>query len=303
MNPIRLSIIIVNFNGGDLVIACLNSLFKNPPSVEYEVLVIDNGSTDSSCMEIEQNFQNVRLIRTGVNAGLPRAFNRGIRESSGSYVLSLDNDTIVNPGALDAMIQFMDQTPAAGACGAKLVNPDGSPQHTARRFPSPWNAFFGRGTLLTRWFPSNSISKHYLMSESESLTCPYEVDTLSAACLMVRRRTIEQVGELDEGFFVYWCDTDWCLRIKNGSWQIYSIPNFEIIHNENSRTRHRKGRRIRGIVDFHKGVYRFYRKHYIRSRWSPMKVVAVIGLTARAGALITWDEIKRVTAGRTIRKR
>ncbi|MCC6510953.1 MAG: glycosyltransferase family 2 protein, partial [Pirellulaceae bacterium] len=273
---------------------CLDSLLKNPPSTSYEVLVIDNCSVDDSCAQIAQRFPTVRLIHMETNAGLPKAFNRGIAESSGQFILSLDNDTIVNPGALDAMVEFLERTPGAGACGAKLVNPDGSPQHTARRFPHPLNALFGRGTLLTRWFPNNPISQGYLMSDSESSDGPYEVDTLSAACLMVRRAAIDQVGALDENFFVYWCDTDWCFRIKQGKWKIYSIPTVEIIHNENSRTRHRKGRRIRGVVDFHKGVYRFYRKHYVRSAYSPMNLVAIVGLSTRAGMLIAWDEVKRM---------
>jgi GT2 family glycosyltransferase len=192
------------------------------------------------------------------------------------------------------MIDFLDAVPEAGACGAKLVNPDGSAQHTARRFPYPANALFGRGSLLTKLFPRNSVSQRYLMSESESLDRPYEVDTLSAACLMVRRTTIAQVGGLDEGFFVYWCDTDWCFRIKQAGWKIFSLPTVEIVHNENSRSRHRKGRRIKGVVDFHKGVYRFYRKHYVRHAWSPMNIVAVVGLSARAIFLIAADEIKRI---------
>ena len=131
------------------------------------------------------------------------------------------------------------------------------------------------------------------MSEAEASTQPYEVDTLSAACMMVRRVTIDQVGSLDEIFFVYWCDTDWCFRIKQAGWSIFSLPNFEVIHNENSRHRHRKGRRVRGVIDFHRGVYRYYRKHYIRSVWSPMNIVAIVGLTSRAAILIATDELKR----------
>jgi hypothetical protein len=173
------------------------------------------------------------------------------------------------------------------------VNPDGSPQHTARRFPNAANALFGRGSILTKLLPHNPISKRYLMSDSELLDEPYEVDTLSAACFMVRRTTTEEVGGLDENFFVYWCDTDWCYRIKQGGWKIFSLPTVEIIHNENSRTRHRKGRRVKGVVDFHRGVYRFYRKHYVRSAWSPMNLVAIVGLSVRAATLIAADEVKR----------
>ncbi len=288
-----LSIVIVNYNGGRLVLDCLDSVFKHPPSEAFEVIVVDNRSVDESLQNIAEHFPQVRLISMNVNAGLPKAFNRGIKESQGEFILSLDNDTIVLAGSFDAMIELLQRTPEAGACGAKLINPDGTPQRTARRFPRPTNAIFGRGSLLTKWFPQNSCSRGYLMSENESAVEPYEVDSLSAACLMVRRKAIEEVGMLDEAFFVYWCDTDWCFRIQQGGWQIYSLPNVQVIHNENSRTKHRKGRRVKGVIDFHRGVHRFYRKHYVRSPWSPMNVLAIVGLTTRASLLIAADEMKR----------
>jgi N-acetylglucosaminyl-diphospho-decaprenol L-rhamnosyltransferase len=289
----KLSIVIVNYNGGQLVMECLESLFKHAPQHKFEVIVVDNKSVDGSAEKIEASFPQVNLLHMEVNLGLTKAFNQGVAHSNGEYVLSLDNDTIVLPDTLNAMIEFADSTPKAGACGAKLINPDGSPQHTARRFPRVSNAFFGRGSWLTKWFPRNSVSLGYLMSNQESSEQPYEVDTLSAACLMVRRKAIDEVGALDEAFFVYWCDTDWCFRIKEGDWSIYSLPTHEIIHNENSRTRHRKGRRIRGVIDFHRGVYRFYRKHYVRSPWNPMNLIAIVGLSTRAGLLIAADEVNR----------
>ncbi len=291
--PTKLSVVMVNYNGGQLVLDCLDSLFNCVPAYDFEVIVVDNKSVDDSTERIRSAFPTVNLLQMEINEGLTKAFNRGVAESCGEYVLSLDNDTIVLPGSLDAMIEFADRTPGAGACGVKLVNPDGSAQHTARRFPRVSNAIFGRGSWLTKWFPGNSVSRSYLMCDEEASEQPYEVDTLSAACLMVRRQVIDEIGPLDESFFVYWCDTDWCFRIKEGGWSIYSIPSHQIIHNENSRTKHRKGRRIRGVIDFHRGVYRFYRKHYVRSSWSPMNVIAIVGLSLRAGLLIAADEFKR----------
>lgn len=294
MSGIKLSVVIVNYNGGELALTCLASLFENQPSFPFEVLVVDNQSIDDSAAQIASRFTDVRLLQMGTNAGLSKAYNRGITASSGEHILLLDNDTIVLPGALDAMIEFLDETPEACGCGAKLVNPDGSSQRTARRFPHPLNGVFGRGSLLTKWFPGNPISRRYLMSDSENSDVPYEVDTLSTACMMVRRSSIANVGLMDEDYFVYWCDTDWCYRIKQAGWKIYSLPGATIIHNENSRFRHRKGRRIRRIVDFHQGVYRYYRKHYVRSAWSPMNMLAIMGLTVRAALLIAIDEISRL---------
>jgi N-acetylglucosaminyl-diphospho-decaprenol L-rhamnosyltransferase len=290
---VKLSVIMVNYNGGQLVMDCLESLYLHRPQYPFEVIVVDNRSLDGSDKLVEERFNEVKLLRMDANEGLTKAFNRGVAESQGEFLLSLDNDTIVLENSLDAMIRFLDSNAKAGACGAKLINPDGSPQRTARRFPRPANAIFGRGSFLTKWFPGNSVSRGYLMTDAESSEEPYEVDTLSAACLMVRRATVDQVGPLDEAYFVYWCDTDWCFRIKKGGWSIFSLPKSQIIHNENSRTRHRKGRRVRGVIDFHRGVYRFYRKHYIRYSWSPMNMIAIAGLSTRATLLIASDEIKQ----------
>lgn len=292
--PMDLSIVIVNYNGGELILDCLKSLLKNRASAPFEIIVVDNASTDDSVGEIISQFPAVRLVAMETNTGLTKGFNRGIDESRGRYILSLDNDTVVLPGSLDAMIEFLEQAPKAGACGVKLVYPDGTPQRTARRFPHPLNAFFGRRSLLTKIFPNNPVSRNYLMADFEGCANAYPVDTLSTACMLVRREVIDDVGAFDENFFVYWSDTDWCYRIKQAGWAIYSIPTATVIHYENIQDRHRKRRRIRMIVDFHQGVYRFYRKHYVRWAWHPMNAIAVVGLTARAFVLVLLDEIVRL---------
>lgn len=287
--PVRLSIIIVNYNGGELVMRCLQSLQVHPPQVDHEILVIDNASNDGIPDRIAAEFPPILLTRLGENIGFTRAFNRGLAQSVGEYVLSLDNDTEVEFGALDLLVGFLDANPNAGACGARLFNPDGSIQHTARRFPTPANALFGRRSLLTRWFPDNPISRRYLMTDEERQETPYPVDNLSAACLLVRRSVIAQVGVLDESFYVYWCDADWCFRIKAGGWAVYTIPAGRVVHNENLKNHHRKGRRTASIIDFHLGAYRFFRKHFVRSAWDPIHLLAIFGLGGRAGLLLALD--------------
>ncbi len=292
----RLSIVIVNYNGGDLVIDCLESLDLNPPTVTFEIIVVDNASRDDSAERIAERFPTVHLLRQSRNLGLTRGFNLGVTASRGDYILSLDNDTTVLPDAVDRMVEFLDGHPRTGACGSKLINPDGSPQRTARRFPTPMSALFGRHSLLTRWFPNNRFSSRYMMSELEHSSRPYAVDSLSTACMMVRREVIDQVGAYDEGFFVYWSDTDWCHRIKDGGWEIHTLPNSIVVHNENIKARHRKGRRTNMIIDFHRGAYRYYRKHVALSAWNPMNLVAIVGLSGRALLLIlaqTWQQRAR----------
>ena len=290
--PVDLSIVIVNYNGGRLVIDCLDSLYAHPPAVPFEVIVVDNASADDSASRIAERFAQVRLHRLDRNAGLTVGFNRGVALSRGRYVLSLDNDTVLLPGSVQPMVDFLARERGAGACGSALIYPDGSPQQTARRFPHPLNGLFGRRSLLTRWFPGNPISRRYLMTDLDPHDAPFEVDWLSTACMMVRREVFERVGGYDEGFFVYWSDTDWCRRIKDAGWSIHSLPGSRVIHNENIKARHRKGRRVRSVVDFHRGAYRYFRKHHVRSQFSPLNLLAIVGLTGRAGLLLAADEAR-----------
>lgn len=292
MSETDLSIVIVNYNGGALVERCLASINEHPLDGKMEVIVVDNASTDGSGERIAALYPWAALSRLTVNQGLAKAFNQGIAAAGGRYILSLDNDTILLPGALDALLAFMDSHPSVGAAGSRLFNPDMTIQQTARRFPSAWNAIFGRRSLLTRWFPNNPLARRYLMPEKEGSEQPFRVDWMSAAALIVRREAIEQVGAMDPDFFVYWVDADWCYRINEGGWQIYCVPASRIIHDENLRSGRRDRRRTRMIIDFHKAAYRFYRKHYLKSGWSPKGLLAAAALGARAGVLLLADEVK-----------
>ena len=292
--PVDLSIVIVNYNGGELVDLCMASLRQHPLHDLMEVIVLDNGSTDGSAERIEKDYEQVVMVRLGANLGLAKAFNEGIRLSSGRYIMSLDNDTEVLDGSLDALVEFLDAHPQVGVAGSRLLNPDLSIQQTARRFPHPLNALFGRRSWLTKWFPNNPISRRYLMPEFESSEEPYCVDWVSTAALVARREVIEKVGGLDEGFFVYWVDADWCYRVNKGGWEIYCVPASKVIHNENLKAGRRDKRRTRMIVDFHKGVYRYYRKHYLRYWWTPMGLVTLAGLGTRVLCLLAADEMQRL---------
>lgn len=287
-----LSVVIVNYNGGALVERCLASIRENPPSGRFEVIVIDNGSTDGSGQRIARLYPWTRFVDLSANRGLAKAFNQGVTLSSGRYVLSLDNDTVVLPGALDKLVAFMDENLVAGAAGSRLLNPDGTIQQTARRFPTMWNGLIGRRSALTRWFPGSSAARRYLMPENDRREEPFQVDWMSAAALIVRRDVIRQVGAMDPDFFVYWVDADWCCRINKGGWRIFCVPQSRIVHDENLRSGRRERRRTRMIVDFHRAAYRFYRKHYAASFWTLRGLLAAAGLGARAGVLLCMDEIK-----------
>lgn len=295
---IDLSIIIVNYNGGTLFELCLKSLREHPCSRSIEVIVVDNASVDGSDQCVAAWYPEAIMLRESVNLGLAKAFNKGLARARGRYLLSLDNDTVVLPGALDALLDFMDTQPRAGVAGSRLLNPDRTLQQTARRFPHPLNALFGRRSALTRWFPGNPFSRRYLMVDEQNLQAPYKVDWVSTAALLVRREVVAQVRGLDEDFFVYWVDADWCYRIHLAGWDVYCVPSSDVVHNENLKAGRRDRRKTRMILDFHRGVYRYYRKHHARHWWNPMRGIAWAGLSLRACVLIAHDEVRRRAAAR-----
>jgi len=294
-----ISVVIVNYNGGALLHRCLVALNEHPPARSMQVIVYDNASTDNSVALTRAAFPQVLVIAGGSNLGLCRAFNRGSAQAGGAYILSLDSDTEVTAGAIEDMAGWLDGNPGTGACGSTLIYPDGTPQRTARAFPTPMAALFGRRSRLTELFPNNPFSRRYLLADREGSAVPYPVDTLSTACMMVRRSVLDAVGGYDEAYFVYWSDTDWCQRIKKGSWRIDTLPTSRVVHNENLKAGHRNVRRTRMVMDFHNGAYRYYRTHHA-GPFNPMRYVAWIGLHARAGLVLLGHEWRRLlsAAGR-----
>ena len=293
LGDVELSVVIVNYNGCDLLEECLRSVLEPGQTVRYETIVYDNASADHSRAMVRELFPTVRLLEGEANIGLCRAFNKGVAASCGKYVLSLDSDTVILPGALDDMIGFLKENPEAGACGATLIYPDGTRQRTARAFPNALSAVFGRRSLMSRIWPDNPFSRRYMMADKEGSLTPYKVDSLSTACMMVRRSVIETVGAYDERYFVYWSDTDWCQRIKKAGKAIYTLPASTVIHNENIKSGHRKVRRTRMVMDFHRGAYYYYATHHAGAL-NPMRYVAYVGLHLRAYVILFNDEDKRM---------
>lgn len=287
-----LSIIIVNYNGGLLVDTCLKSIYDNPPDGEFELIFLDNASTDGSGERVKAQFPQMTYIDVGANVGLSKAFNKGLALAKGRYLLSLDNDTRIFPGAMQSLIDFMDANPEVGATGSMLLNPDMTPQRTFRKKPSAINAIFGRRSLITKLWPSNPLSRRYLMDDQTEGTEPFEVDWVSTAALMISRQAFETAGGLDEDFFVYWVDADWCARIRAAGWKVFAVPESRVIHDENLKGKRRARRNVRMLKDFHRGAYLYYRKNHARSPLNPMAWIAFVGLSARAASMIAMDYIR-----------
>lgn len=225
----KLSIMIINWNTKDLLQACLRSLYEDPQQA-FEVIVVDNHSTDGSLEMLRETFPQVEAISNTTNRGFAAAVNQAIPLSRGQCVLLLNPDTVILKGAIDRLLDFLESHPRAGAVGPQLLNLDGSVQRRGlyRRHPTiPQVCLFytclrflaqRRRTLVARYW------------EHIDHTVTQEVDQIPGACCLVRRKVIEEVGLLDERFFLYFEDVDWCYRIRRHGWKLYFAPQAMVIH-------------------------------------------------------------------------
>jgi len=222
-----LSISLVNWNTKGILRSCLKSICKSTHRISYEILVVDNGSSDESPEMVEKEFPQVKLIRNRENLGFAKANNQAIKLSSGRYILLLNSDTIVLDGALDKMVEFMNTHPDAGAAGCKLLDSEGNLQKSINKFPSLFCQCWGK-SLLPAIFPK--IKLGYVIDEYHFYSRIQEVDWITGAFLVVSKLAIERVGLLDEIFFIYAEDTDLCWRIRKEGWKIYFYPGAKVVH-------------------------------------------------------------------------
>jgi GT2 family glycosyltransferase len=292
MKCVDVSIVVVSYQAKSWTLRCVESILANKGACCTEVVVVDNASTDGTVDELEYRFPQVEVIANRRNVGYSRAGNQGRRRAEGRHIVTLDNDALMLSGTVDTLCDYLDDHPEVGMVGPRLLNPDLSDQGTGRTFPTALHGVFGRNSLATRLAPHNRVSRSYLVSANYAGAQPFAVDWLSTACVMTRAVVAHEI-EMDESFFVYWVDADWCRQIKAAGWQIMCVPDARAIHDEH-RGRGRTGKRsTRSIVDFHRGAYRYYRKHHIRSVYDPMNAVAVAGLSARAAFMVSQNALRR----------
>ena len=223
-----LSIIIVTYNSTSVIGKCLSSLEKYPPSCNYEVIVIDNESTDGTSELVSREFNNVRLKVNNENKGYSKGVNQGISLSNGRMFLVLNPDIIIGENSIDRLYNFMRDNPDAGMAGSKLLGSDGSLQYSCRSFYTI-GALFLRRTFFGKLFPkAKALRKHLLMDYDHLKT--RSVDWILGACMMVRAEAIEKAGLMDERFFLYFEDVDWCYRMKQHGWNVYYIPQSIMTH-------------------------------------------------------------------------
>lgn len=253
-----LSVIIVSWNVRELLRACLQSLTGAQDNLVIEVIVVDAGSSDGSAAMVTADFPWVRLLAQSDNVGFPRGNNLGIAQANGRYILLLNPDTEVEAEALSLMVAYLEQHSNVGVVGPQLLNTDGSVQSSRRRFPTLATAFF-ESTWLQAVAPAAVLRHYYALDLPDDITA--EVDWVKGACLMVRREVITQVGPLDEAYFMYSEELDWCRRIKLAGWRVVYLPTARVIHHEGKSSEQAITARH---IHFQRAKLRYFRKYHGR---------------------------------------
>lgn len=281
-----LSISIASWNTKDYLRNCLKSIFDNTTDIDFEVLVVDNGSTDGSVDMVKKEFPQVCLIENERNLGYAGANNRALNKAKGRNIVIMNTDVVVMQNALEKMVCFLDANKNAGAVGCKLLGPDGKfAPAFIDNVPNLIDAFLDRILFI------HSI-KLYLIRKGpfqkmmlNKYSRPREVDWAGGSCLMVKREVIEQAGLMDEDYFMYSEDADWCYRIGKAGWKVFSLPSAQVIHYEDQ-----SGKQCSAKMYKQRYVSEllFYKKHYPLWKVQLYRFIAVIGLSIR---FMTWQMI------------
>ncbi len=276
-----LSIIIVSFNTKDLTHACLDSIRKYSQGVAWEIIVVDNGSTDGS-RQMLKTFKDITLIVNRKNMGFAKANNKGIKIAKGKYILLLNSDTEIRRDSIQTMLRFMDGHPKAGAATCRLDLPDGAIDPACHRgFPTPWAAFTYM-TGLEKLIPASRLFGRYHMGYKD-MSIRHQVDCISGAFFLTRRKAVTQVGLLDEDFFMYAEDIDWAYRFKQKGWEIWFNPEASVLHKkkQSGRSQRNRSRAVTTEIYFHTYNRLFYTKHYAKKYGALVSAIINLFYTVR----------------------
>ena len=267
----KFSVVIVNYASWPLTLRCLESLHATGYE-DLEVVIVDND--EPAPPEIPYL---VRLIRNKENLGFARACNQGISASTGELVVLINPDTVVREDFFRRVEAFFDENPTVGAVGPRVLDPDGRLQLTARRELGVISGLLGRTSLLTRLFPESALVKNQFPAVAERAG-PTAVDWVAGACMIVRRRTLEEVGPMDGRFFMYFEDADLCRRAREAGWLVYYLPEVEVVHKSGGSSRSRP----RAILALHKSAFLYHRKHDAHGPLNLYSLLVLLGLSGRA---------------------
>lgn len=297
-----ISVVIVNWNLSELLHGCLDSLRSFGDGVVVECIVVDNGSSDGSVAMLERDFPEVTLIRNTGNSGFSRASNQGMKAASGRYMFLLNNDCLLEEGALQRMVSYMDSHPEAGACGPRVVNSDGTLQvHSKGYYPTILRIMvkmFMPERIKNTWGLSSGIYEYNDKKEIQ------EYDWLSGCALMVRRQVVDEVGYLDADVFMYCEDIDWCYRIGKSGWKVMYLPMAQVLHFGGQSMLMQQG----AIVGSHAaGLVAYYSRYHKHSAALLFRMILTAGYAVQAAGWIIgglfgrrtgMDKLRRISSRR-----
>jgi len=285
------SLIIVNYNACECIVACVSSALDQVD----EVIVVDNASSDDSLAQLEAVFpseEKLKIVRNRENLGFAAGCNIGIDHSSGSCLLFLNPDCVLEPNSVGRLLRVLNDRQDVGMVGGLLVNPDGTEQAGGRRaIPTPWRSFvraFGLSRFADRW-PRLFFDFH--LHKQPLPTHPIEVEAISGACMLVNRAAIQSVGHWDEGYFLHCEDLDFSMTLRGRGWKIMFVPEARIIHDKGGCSRSRPL-----FVEWHKhcGMMRFYRKFFKHQYPGPLMWLVGLGIWLRFGLVASYLSTGRI---------
>jgi len=282
----ELSVVIVDYRSRGPLLECLAALEADAAGIAHEIVVVDNDPVGGDLLAIGRDHPGVRGIANAENVGYARAINQGIAATTGAFVLAMNPDCRLERGALAALKGHLRAHSKTAVVGPMIRDSDGTLQYSARAFPDHLTFLFNRYSLLTRLFPANRFSRRYLLSDWDHASVR-DVDWLSGACLMVRRDAIREVGGMDEAFFMFNEDVDWCRRMKTAGWAVTYVPGARCVHHVGAS---RKKVASRVILERHRGMIHYFHKHHPTHPVVTFCADALILM--RAGVMLTANALR-----------
>ena len=260
---VDISFIIVNWNTRDILMDCLNSIYKTVTDIEVEIYVVDNNSTDGSQAAVKKEFPEVKLIGNKTNTGFAHANNQALSIMQGKFAVLLNSDAVLKEGAIKKLLAFMTGTSDAGIAGVQLLNEDGSRQNSIDNFPSIETEIFNK-SILRLILPGKYPGKN--MSYKD----PIEVDSVIGACMIIRKEAMGEVGVFDEDYFIFLEETDWCFRMYKKGWKVYHVPDAEVLHLSGHS---KKKNPWRSQIEYYKSLYKFFRKNRTPASYLALRIL------------------------------
>jgi GT2 family glycosyltransferase len=285
-----LSIIVVSWNTRELSLATLAAIPEAAAPYVTETWLVDNASEDGTVAAVRTRFPDVHVIENDRNVGFTRANNQALAQARGRFLLLLNSDTEACTGALATLVRYLEAHPEFGACGPKLLFPDGRLQPNGRRLPTLWREFVAATGL--RRLNERAFADRLEWGRSD-FSRTTEVEEVSGACLMLRREVLEQVGPLDEQLFMFYEEVDWCARMRAAGWKIAYVAEAEVVHHMAQSVK-KAGFSVHRA--FYESQYRYHRKHGPPPVWIAMRLVSWLNLTKRYG-LYLGSRAKRAARG------